>query len=199
MIKTYHRAPTELEIEIGGTTRKSLMQNLITVTLPVSGLIFAVTFLIRRSVFLAAAAAGCLFLASLSSSLVAFRKTQRHRGMLGDTEAVEVLEVSADSVIDIEPVGDDGPAYCFFTGSEAAILLVGQWLRDYSSFPAMSFCLYRWAATKKCIRIEALGPRVEPEPSTAQLRQSHRYAKVELLKASPRTLQADLDRSLSKN
>jgi hypothetical protein len=63
----------------------------------------------------------------------------------------------------------------------------------------MSFRLYRWAATKECIRIETLGASIEPEPSTVQLRPSHRYGKVELLRTSPGTLQADLDRSLGKN
>jgi hypothetical protein len=96
------------------------MRNLITVSLPVSVLIFAVAFLILRSLFFASVAAGCLFFASLSSGLAAFRKTQREMRMLGDSGAIEVMEVTAERVIDIEPVGDNGPAYCFLTGTQEA-------------------------------------------------------------------------------
>jgi hypothetical protein len=107
-----------------------------------------------------------------------------------------VLEVSASRVLDLEPLGDDAPAFCFFVEERTALLLVGQWLLPYDSFPTLTFRVHRWSDTKEPIFIEANGPQIEPEPSGVQLRRNHSYGKIELIEAAPETLQNDLDRVL---
>jgi hypothetical protein len=98
----------------------------------------------------------------------------------------------------VEPLGDHGPALVFFADNSKALLLVGQWLLEYRSFPSSSFRLYQWADTKEPIRIEPTGKRVKPEHSTVQLRPSYRLADVEVFEATPETLQHDLDRTFQE-
>jgi len=100
--------------------------------------------------------------------------------------------------VDIEALGDNSPALCFFVGDGKALLLVGQWLLNYDSFPTESFRVHRWSDSKECIRIEATGPQIEAEHSNVRLRPSHRFGELELIDANPETLQEDLDRALDK-
>ncbi len=108
------------------------------------------------------------------------------------------MEIQASRVLGIEPLGSHDPALVFFAGDGKALLLVGQWLLSYRSFPSTSFRLYQWADTKKPIRIEPTGRRISPEHSTVQLRPSYRFADVEVFEATPETLQNDLDRAFDK-
>ncbi|MGB7844276.1 MAG: hypothetical protein WBL63_01575 [Candidatus Acidiferrum sp.] len=113
-----------------------------------------------------------------------------------DSTAVEVFDVSASRVLDVEHLGSNGPASCFFVDDGKALLLVGQWLLEYASFPNKSFRLYRRSDTKKPIRIEVIGNRVEPEHSTVRLLPNYRVTKVQMFDATPETLQEDLGRAL---
>jgi hypothetical protein len=79
-----------------------------------------------------------------------------------------------------------------------ALLLVGQWLLRYRSFPSKSFRLYQWADTRKPIRLEPTGRRIKPEHSTVQLRANYRLSDVEVFEATPETLQHDLDRAFER-
>jgi hypothetical protein len=100
--------------------------------------------------------------------------------------------------LDIEPLGSHGPAWVFFGDGSKALLLVGQWLLSFRSFPSRSFLLYRWADTKKPIRIKSTGKRVKPEHSTVSLRAEHHLNDVEVFDATPETLKDDLDRAFGK-
>ena len=137
-----------------------------------------------------------LFAISVYSNLMFFRKVRRYEALRTDSKAVEMFEVSADRILDVEPVGDNGPAFCFFVGGRKTLLLVGQWLLRYDSFPSKSFCLHLWSETRVPIRIDAIGPTVEPEHCDVQLRPTHRLRQLALFEASPETLQADLDNAL---
>ncbi|HEX5959114.1 MAG TPA: hypothetical protein VFY92_10750 [Hyphomicrobiaceae bacterium] len=86
----------------------------------------------------------------------------------------------------------------FFSDDGKALLLVGQWLLSCRSFPSRSFRLYRWADTRKPIRIKSTGRRIRPEDSAACLRASHRLSDVEVFEATPETLQHDLDNAFGK-
>lgn len=197
MMTIHHRAATEQDLAALTQGRGSLARNLATVSLPVSAVVFAVVFAIWRSVPVAGAAAVGIFLASLVSNVSFFRRMQRRTALKTDAGAVEVLDVSASRVLEIEPIGDNAPAWCFFIDPNRALLLVGQWLLDYHVFPSSSFRLHCWANTRKPIRIESTGPALAAEHSAVQLRPAHHFRKIEVFDATRETLQQDLDRALT--
>lgn len=61
---------------------------------------------------------GGFLVASALSNIRFFKEIKRKQRLLGDAQAVEVIEVEA--VLDIEPLGDNGPALCFFTAGTKA-------------------------------------------------------------------------------
>ena len=197
MLRTYHRAADELDPKALTYGKGSLQRNLVTVVIPAAVIVFAGAYLLFRSVLMAAAIAGIIFLASAASNLRFFRTVNRRNNLKEDVNAVEVLEVSASAALDLEPIGDNAPAYCFFIGEGKALLLIGQWLLPYDSFPAREFRLHRWADTREPIRIDGIEQPVETESSQVRLRSTHRFGKIEVIQADRRTLQEDLDRTLA--
>ena len=176
----------------------SLGRNLLLAAFPVALFVFALVYVVWRSLIAASIVGVLAFAASALSNVRFFRDVRRRQESRADSEAVEVTEVEASRVLDIEPLGSHGPAWVFFVGDGKALLLVGQWLLRYRSFPSTSFRLYQWADTKKPIRIEPTGRRVKPEHSTVVLRASYRLTDVEVFEATPETLQNDLDRAFDK-
>lgn len=158
MIKIYQRAARNLDLAALTRGRGSLVRNLLTASLPLAIVLFGVVYLKWRSVRVAGAIAAAVFIASLISNVRFFRIRMQRERQKADGKAVETLEVSATRILDIEFVGDQGPAYCFFVDEGKALLLVGQWLLECPSFPFTSFLLHCWSDSKKPIRIEPLGP-----------------------------------------
>ena len=198
MIRTYQRAANDHDLGAMGRGRGSFLGNILLTSLPLSAILFGIVYLIWHSVWIAAGMSTCLFVASLVSNILFFRRKKQRARQETDAKAVETLEVSASRVLDIGFVGDQGPAYCFFVGEGRALLLVGQWLLEFPSFPSASFQLHCWFDTKKPIRIELMGPQVEPEHADARLKPEHRFKAFELFNATPETLQQDLDRAFGK-
>ncbi|HEY6266871.1 MAG TPA: hypothetical protein VIX11_01120 [Candidatus Acidoferrum sp.] len=199
MLNIYQRAADDLDPKALTRGGGSLRRNLLVVVLPISLVLSGCVYFLWRSVLIASVVGVGLFLASSYSNIRFFQGAQRRESQKTNEKAVEVFEVSDSRVLDIELIGDDGPAFCFFAGGEKAMLLIGQWLMDYDSFPSESFRLHCWADTKKPIRIEVTGATIEPEHSTVKLRPNHKYGPVELFGAAPETLQNDLDRALHKD
>lgn len=198
MMTAYRRSADDVDLKALTYEHGSLWRNLVTVSLPAAALVFGFVYVVWRSVLTASITATGLFLASLLSNVRFFRDVKRRENLKKDSNAVEVLEVSASRVLDIEPLGDNAPALCFFVGEGKALLLVGQWL-EYDSFPAESFRLHRWADTREPIRIEVTGRPLKAAHSTVRLRPGHRFGKIEMLDATSETLQDDLDRVLGRN
>lgn len=196
MLTIDHRAATDHDLSALTKGRGSLGRNLVTVSLPVSAVVFAIVLAIWRSVPVAATLGVAIFLASLLSNVFFFRKIQRRAPLQTDPNAIEVLDVSAPRVLDIEPVGDNAPAFCFFVDATQAVLLVGQWLLDYGAFPSSSFRLHYWAKSREPIRIELTGSHLTAEHSTVRLTPRHRIRKIQVFAATPETIQQDLDRAL---
>ena len=171
------------------------MSNLLIVSLPLAALIFAGAYVLWRSILAASLISGGFLVASLVSNVRFFKEIKRRQRLLGDAQAVEVIEIEASRVLDIEPLGDNGPALCFFTAGGEALLVVGQWLLEQRSFPSRAFRLRRWSDTKKPIRIESTGAEIIPEHSTVRLHAHYEMGYVELFAASPETLQQDLERA----
>jgi hypothetical protein len=171
-------------------------RNLLLVSLPAALLLMAVVYFVWRSLPAASVVGVFLLVASVWSNGRFFSKVRRRQQSRADARAVQVTEVEASRVLDIQPSGSHGPALVFFAADGQALLLTGQWLLGCRSFPSSSFRLYQWADTKRPIRIEPTGRRVKPEHSTVQLRSSYHLADVEVFEATPETLQNDLDRAL---
>src|SRR5688500_8962621 len=195
MIRTFYRAADELDLKAMTRSSGSLMGNLFMVSLPISALLFAGAYLLSRSMLAASLISGGFLVASVVSNMRFFKEVRRRQRLLEDAQAVEVIEVEASRVLDIEPLGDHGPALCFFSAEGKAIFVIGQWLLEQSSFPSTAFRLRRWSDTKKPIRIESTGAEIIPEQSTVQLHANYKIGDVELLDASPETLQQDFDRA----
>jgi len=196
VIRTFQTSVDDRDLRAMTRGRGTPGRNLLLVSLPAAVLLFGVVYAVWRS-FLAAFVVGVFVLAASAWSNVRFFSDVRRRRQAG-VGAVQVTEVEASRILDIEPLGSHGPALVFFAGDGKALLLVGQWLLGYRSFPSSSFRLYQWADTKKPIRIEPTGRRVKPEHSTVQLRPSYHMTEVEVFEATPETLQDDLDRALDK-
>lgn len=194
MFHTSYRAANAADLGAMIESRGSLAGNLLRVSLPISAFLFAIVYAISRSILISALIAGVLILASAVSNFRFFKEVRRRQELTSDPQAVEVIEVHATSVLDIEPMGSHSPAFCFFTDGEA-MLLMGQWLMEQPSFPSMTFRLHRWSDTKTPIRIESMGPEIDPEQSNVQLRPKLKISDVEVFEARPETLQEDLDRA----
>jgi hypothetical protein len=175
----------------------SPVRNLLQFSLPAALVLFAGVYLIWRSILAAGLIGGLFFAASVVSN-VRFFAGVRRRKKTQDQRSVEIIDVKASQVMDIEPLGSHGPAWVFFADGGKALLMVGQWPLQYQSFPAASFRLYRWADTKQPIRIETTGRRLEPQHSAVRLPSGGRLSDIEIFDATPETLQSDLDKASAK-
>jgi hypothetical protein len=193
MLAISHRAANDLDLRAVTQGRGTLQRNVATLSAPAGIVVGGIAYAFSRSWWIAVAAGVGLFGLSLCSNLMFFRRVRHCESLRADSTAVEVLEVSANRVLDVEVVGDNEPAFCFFVEERKALLVVGQWLHEYDFFPSKRFCLHLWSETKIPIRIDAIGPTAIPERSGVQLRTTYRTRKFELIDASPDTLQADLD------
>lgn len=198
MIRTSRSSADDRDFRAMTRGKGSLGRNLLLAAFPLTLFLFGLVYVVWRSLIAASIVGVLVFAASALSNVRFFRDVRRRQELRADSEAVEVTEVEASRVLDIEPLGSHGPALVFFAGDGKALLLVGQWLLRYRSFPSTSFRLYQWADTKKPIRIEPTGRRVKPEHSTVQLRASYRLTDVEVFETTPETLQHDLDRAFDK-
>lgn len=198
MLTVNYRAIVEPDLVALRRGRGSLWRNIASVSVPVSLLVFVGVYLYRGSRLGASLVGAAVFAASVWSNLIFHRKLRARESRTLDEKAVEVLEVTGGRVLDIEPLGDDAPAYCIFVGDGKALLLVGQWLLEYESFPAESFRLHRWADTKAPIRMEIMGRPTDAEKCNVKLQPGHKYSKAQVVSATEATLQQDFDRELTR-
>ena len=194
MIRSFRQAAGPKDLHSLVPAGDSLGRNLLRGALPVSVVVFGVVYLVSRSPWLAGGVAAVVFAASLKSNVSFFRDVNRRKGS-ADPEAVEVIEVEASRVFDIEPLGSHGPAYVFFSDDGRALLLIGQWLLQRRKFPTQSFRLHRWADTGEPIRIMPSGGKIKPEQSNVRVPSSPRVPDIAIITAAAETLQDDLDRA----
>lgn len=193
MIRTYRRSADAEDLKAMTQDKGSLGRNVLAVTLPIGLVLFLGMYWLTRSYLAALVVAGAVASASIWSN-VRFFRTVRARGKPGaEQSTVEVMEVEATRVQDIEHLGSHGPAYCFFTADGTALLLVGQWLMEFPRFPSLSFRLFRWADDGRPIRIETTGETIEPEQSIVALQGHYTNGDIEVFRAQPPTLQQDLE------
>ena len=198
MIRTFPSSADDRDFRAMTRGKGSFGRNLLLTSVPVALFLSALVYVVWRSLIAASIVGVLAFLVSAWSNLRFFSDVRRRQESRADHQAVEVTEVQASRVFDIEPLGSHGPAFVFFADGGMALLLVGQWLLRYRSFPSKSFRLYQWADTRKPIRLEPTGRRIKPEHSTVQLRANYRLSDVEVFEATPETLQHDLDRAFER-
>jgi len=184
LIRTFHTSADDRDLKAMTRGKGSLGRNLFLVSFPVALFLFALVYVVsRRSLIAASVVAALAFVASAWSNISFFSDVRRRKKSRANGHAVQVTEIHASRVMDIEPLGSHSPAWIFFAADGKALLLVGQWLRRYRSFPSTSFRLYQWEDTKQPIRIEPTGQRVKPEHSIVQLRSSYRLTDIEIFQA----------------
>jgi hypothetical protein len=193
MIRVSHRATNDSDLTALTKGAGSLVRNLLVVTVPLTLVIFAGVFWLSKSTIVAAVVAGLLMIGSTVSNVRFFRDVRGRERTKDDPTAVEVIEVEAFRVLDIEHLGSHGPAYCFFASDGQALLLVGQWLLERRKFPTLAFRLNRWSDNGEPIRLEPIGKKVKPEQSRVALRGTYKNRDIELFRAAPETLQQDMD------
>ncbi|HSV13227.1 MAG TPA: hypothetical protein VLI90_03145 [Tepidisphaeraceae bacterium] len=172
------------------------------------------------SLLVAALVASGLF----SLSAVSIVRYHRKLGVIGkrlsEAEPVEVLEVRASRVVDVQAPGSTGPALCFELADGQVLLLYGQWLLEYSlyrapppaddgndahfngldephAFPSDHFSIHRWRGDVRPFWIEVHGRYLDPVNAPVQLGRSRRIREVELFPGSFGSLQADIDRAFA--
>jgi hypothetical protein len=198
MIRSYRRAADAEDLKAMTQGKGSPVRNILTVTFPIGVLLWLGTYWLARSAWPALVVAGAFVLGSVWSN-ARFFKTVGARAKPGtDRSTIEVMEVEATRVLDIEHLGSHGPAYCFFTVDGRAMLLVGQWLMQARRFPSLSFRLFRWVEDGTPIRIEVTGSRTAPEHSTVALQSHYSNGDIEVFRAQPQTLQQDLENAFGK-
>ena len=198
MISTFHTSADDRDFKAMTHGKGSLGRNLLFISLPIALFLFTLVYVIWRSPIAGLIVGVVAFGASAWSNVRFFSDVRRRKSISSDGQAVAVTEVQSSRVLDIEPLGSHGPVYVFFADDGKALLLVGQWMLSARRFPCASFRLYQWADTKEPIRIEPLSRRLKPEPSRVQLRSTYRFSDVEVLEATPETLQSDLDKAFEK-
>jgi hypothetical protein len=193
MVRSYRRAADAADLKAMTQGKGSLGRNVVMVTLPMGFALFLGMYWLTRSYVAALVVASVVASASIWSNVRFFRTVGERGGPGSEQSTVDVMEVEATRVLDIEHLGSHGPAYCFFTADGTALLLVGQWLMEVPRFPSLSFRLFRWVDDGKPIRIEATGKTVEPEPSTVALQGHYTNGDIEVFRAQPQTLRQDLE------
>jgi hypothetical protein len=190
-IRTVCRAPVESDFAAmskdAGTPRRNLV-----FASSVFGVLSVVIYLVSKSAIAAILIGDALFSSSAYSNWQFFRDMARRRNLTGDARAVEEIHVRASRIIDVVPQGSNGPALVFLVEPDEALLLVGQWLAEYPSFPTAHFVVHRWRDTKERIRIDIHGDLVVPEASPTSLLPTYRFADIERFKATFDTLQQDM-------
>ncbi len=176
--------------------RGSPWRNILQVALPISIVIGVLVYGLSRSLIAAVALGSPLLLASAWSNLSFFRGVERRQRSGSADDSVIVWDVEAETVVEIEHLGSNGPAWVFFSGDGRALLLIGQWLLEKRSFPTLEFRLSCWDDDGEPIRIDSRGKRVHPTEVGVALRGEHRFGSVQLLRARIETLQQDLDAAL---
>lgn len=195
MIRIYLRSADHADLRATAPPGTTISRNFLLGSLPVAVALFGLVYVFSRSLVIAGGLAASVFAASAASNIRHFREVARRATQGADPRAVEVIEVAASRVWDIEPVGSHGPAFVFFASGGKGLLLIGQWLLEQPSFPALAFRVHRWSDSGRPIRIETSGPQIAPEHSTVRVPSSSRVPDIVVLDAMPETLQRDLDRA----
>jgi len=146
-----------------------------------------------RSVLVASIVSVTIFFLSVVSNYTFFSGIRSKRTRDNDNDRVELIEVEAADVIEIEHHGSHGPAHVFFSDDGKALLLVGQWQLDQVGFPAKKFTIFKWQETGDPIRVESQGPKIEPLVSAARLPSGRKIPDVAVFRGQLATIQDDLD------
>jgi hypothetical protein len=208
-----------------GSMRSRLLGSFLILGCGVFALVFLVTKSMRAfdgrpwaSVGVAALVAGVLLAFSVYSIIGYHADLRKSARRLSEPEPVEVLEVRASSVIDVQAPGSTGPALCFELADGQVLLLYGQWLLEHClyraprpaddgnqehfnlldephAFPSEHFSIHRWRGEARPFWIEVHGRYLPPQASPVQLGRTARVRELELVPGSPGSLQEDIDRA----
>ena len=122
MIRTSLANADERDFQAITSTGTSPARNILFTTLPLSAVAFLVIYGVSRSLWIAAPIAAALMAGSIVSNVRFFRKVaDRRTEQRSGKSAVEIIDVEALRVFDIEPLGSHGPAFVFFAADGKAL------------------------------------------------------------------------------
>lgn len=178
--------------------------------------VFALVYFVTRSPIAAGVVSGVLLALSVNSILAHHRDVKRRERRLAEPEPIEVIDVQASRVFEIEAPGSTGPALCFELEEGQVLLLYGQWLLEHTlyraprpvddgnqerfnlandpfGFPSDRFALHRWRGEARPFWIEVRGKYLAPESSPVQLPRRAKIREVEVLAGALGSLQRDIE------
>ena len=178
--------------------------------------VFGLVYVLTRSFIAAGVVSGVLLVLSSHSILGHQRDLKRREGRLAETDAIEVVEIRASRVLDVEAPGSTGPALCFELPDGQVLLLYGQWLFEHTlyraqrpvgdgnqerfnllddplGFPSDHFILHRWRGEVRPFWIEVCGGYLAVENSSVQLPRCATIPQVKVFAGTLSSLQRDID------
>lgn len=137
-----------------------------------------------------------------------------------DADRIEVIQVEARRVYDIDVPKSMAPALCFELTEHQLLLLSGPWLMEHRlyrapegaqkansarfngmddpyGFPSTRFSIHRWKGESQPFWIEVQGWYLLPQMGVAQLREGAKVKPVEIFPASGKDLQAAIDEAFA--
>jgi hypothetical protein len=216
MVSTSHRKADGKDVASPDGVARTLTSRL-RFSFLVMGGVFALLYLVTRSLVAAGVVSGVLLLLSVRSILLHHRHLQRLERRLAEPDAVEVIEVRAARVLEVET--PTGPALFFELSDGQILLMQGQWLLahglyraprptgdgvderfnsldDPYGFPSDHFALHRWRGDGRPFWIEVRGRYLAPERSPLELPGDADIQDVERFPGTLATLQQDLTAAL---
>jgi hypothetical protein len=184
--------------------------------------VFAMIYVLTKSFVGAGILSGTVFAMSAFSILSHHGDIKRREGRLSETESIEMLEVKASEVSEIQAPGSSGPALCFESPEGQILLLYGQWLLEHSlyrasrpisdhenerfnnlddpfGFPSTEFILHRWRGEVRPFWIEVRGSYVAPTNSSGvELPKRAKIRDVEIFSGTLASLERDLDSAFGR-
>jgi hypothetical protein len=178
--------------------------------------VFALICVLTKSVIAAGVVSAALLALSVHSILAHQRDIKRHERRLAEPGPIEVIEVHASRVLDVEAPGSTGPALCFELPDNQVLLLYGQWLLEHTlyraprpvgdgdqerfnlsddplGFPSDHFALHRWRGEVRPFWIEVRGKYLTPESSSVQLPKPAKIQEVEVFTGTFSSLQTEIE------
>lgn len=214
MLSTHYRKAEEKDVRLSNSGPSALFSRFLVSFAFLGCGVFGFVYLLARSLLAAGFVSGILLAASAYSILSHHRRIKKLERRLGEPEPIEVVEVRASRVFDLE--ASTGPALCFELSNGQMLLLFGQWLFEHElyraprpigdgnqerfnladdpfGFPSEHFALHRWRGEVRPFWIQALGAYMAPEVLPVRLPTRAKIQDVEVFAGTFSSLQKDIE------
>ena len=134
MLTPHYRKAAKEDVPDPSRGPSALLSRILTSFLVLGCGSFALFYVITKSFIAAGLVSGALLALSTHSIIGYHRDIKRRERRLAEPDAIEVIEVRAPRVVDVEAPGSTGPALCFELADGQVLLLYGQWLLEHTLY-----------------------------------------------------------------